>query len=202
MRFCENLLVGASLTLALSSGYALAQQPSQGSPASPARQQTTSPQKTKPATPKSPKVWTDDDIGSVRTPADDYLDQERAQAEQAAAANAAAGKQAQEAAAKPASRTDAPPALSNPKSVESADKMIAWEQRDLDAQKETLNQLQKQLQTAPDSAKPNLQDQIQKSMRLISETQKEKDALEAQKQDLQKKAASSKSVSGQSQSQN
>lgn len=152
-----------------------------------------SPEKPKPAA-KSTKVWTEDDISSVRTPADDYMDVERAQT---AAAAANQPKPAATNSAKP----DQPPLLSNPKTVDSADKMIAWEQRDIDSQQEYLQKLQSQLATAPDDQKAHIQAWIDQEIKTIADTKKEQAGLVAQKKDLEKKAAAASDGSKQPQSQ-
>src|SRR5579864_7451995 len=77
--------------------------------------QTAAPQKqeAKSTPAKRAKVWTADDLSSLRSPADVYTQEKEAQAaEDAAAAKQAAT--AKQAAAGPA-KHDAPPLLSNPK---------------------------------------------------------------------------------------
>lgn len=154
-----------------------------------------SPEKPKPAA-KSPRVWTEDDISSVRTPADDYMDVVRAQT-----ASAAATANQPKPAATNAAKPDQPPLLSNPKSVDSADKMIAWEQRDIDSQQEYLQKLQSQLATAPDDQKAHIQAWIDQEIKTIADTKKEQAGLVAQKKDLEKKAAAASDGSKQPQSQ-
>lgn len=197
MNYSRSGLLGAGLMLALCTGSAWAQQASQSS-AAPAAQQKASPdQKTKPATAKSAKVWTEDDIASVRTPADDFMDQARAQASEAAAA----AKQPQRAAAKPAQQAGAPPALSNPKNAEDADKMIAWEQKDVNAQQQFIDQLKQQLDAAPADQKERLQKQLQDHIDNLAVTQKELQAVQTQKDALQKKSAPNGGSAQQPQSQ-
>ncbi len=156
----------------------------QGEPQKPAR-----PAQKKPAT-KTRKVWTNEEVGSLRTPADDYLEVKQAQ-EEAAAKQAATP--APRAAAKPANAAH-PPLLSNPKAVEDADRMIAWEQRDIDAQTEDLARLRKQLEEAPASDKERLQKLIEQHTRILAETRKEQEGLKAQRAELQKKPAAAKSA--------
>ena len=74
---------------------------------------------------KARKVWTDEDVSSLQTPADAYLEKKQAQ-DEAAARQAAASQQP--VAAKSANTAHLP-LLSNPKTVEDADRMIAWEDR-------------------------------------------------------------------------
>src|SRR5882672_970950 len=119
----------------------------------------------KPA-PKPHKVWTDDEIGSLRSPANSYMD---------ANYNQAAGTpdSEQPAAAKPRPHAAAP-ALSNPKTVDDADKMIAWEKRDVDAQTEYVERLKKELR---------------ERIQILADTRGEMETLVGQKKELQKKAA-------------
>ena len=88
-----------------------------------------------PQAPQKPKVWTDDNIKSLRTPADDYeiQEQKRRQAQQAAAAKSAAAAAAQAAAA-------LGPA---PKTAQQADSMIASKKRDLTEQQQYLQKVRK-----------------------------------------------------------
>jgi hypothetical protein len=136
----------------------------------------------KPAAPKKPhKVWTEDSVSSLRTPADDYLDQKEA------AAEAAADKQ--EKSPKPQAPASAPPALSNPKSTKDADRMIAWEERDLAAQQEHVDNLRSQLQEAPVEDRDRLQKLLVQRMQIVEQVKKERDDLLTQKKSLEKKAS-------------
>jgi hypothetical protein len=134
---------------------------------------------------KAPKVWTEDNLGSVRTASDNYLDQ-KAAAEAAAAAKTAV-KQEQTATPKPTVGGKA--ALANPKSSADADKMIAWEERDLDAQQEFVNKLRTDLQTASPEEKERIQKQIDKRLQIIEEVKQERNSLLSQKKAMEKKAA-------------
>jgi hypothetical protein len=140
---------------------------------------------------KKVKMWTNDNIGSVLAPSDVYQQQESEKQKEAREANAAADKaaEAQKTAAKTDKTPSAPPALSNPKTVDSADGMIAWEQRDIDAQEQFVERLQKELETAPESQQAHIRARIQERMRAIESTKKEQQGLEAQKAALEKKAA-------------
>jgi hypothetical protein len=139
---------------------------------------------------KKPKVWTEDNISSVRSPADNYVDEEQAQA-----ALRAEAKKAATAPATPAkeAKLSAPPALSNPKTVDSADKMIAWEDRDIAAQTEFVAKLQAELAQAPPGDQQRLQNLIRERQKIVADTQAERQALVDQKKDLEKKAATPKS---------
>ncbi len=139
---------------------------------------------------KARKVWSNDDLTSLRSPADVYLRKKEAQ-DEAAAKQAAASQQP--AAAKPVSPSRAP-LLSNPKTVEDADRMIAWEKRDIDAQQEFVDRLRKQLEEAPPEDKERLQKLIQERIQVVADTRKEMEGLVAQKKGLEKKPAPGKTT--------
>ncbi len=135
------------------------------------------------------KVWTDDELPSLRKPADTYIEIEDAQKVEAASKQAASAQQAA-APSKPALHA-APPKLSNPKTVQDADNMIAWEQRDIDSQQEYVGRLQQELAAAPSDQKERLQNLIQERTQIIADTRQEQAGLIAQKKALQKKPAPS-----------
>lgn len=137
------------------------------------------------AAPKKPhKVWTEDNVTSLRTPADNYLDEKNAAVEATAAAAAK-----QEKTSKPQALSSAPPALSNPKSTADADRMIAWEERDIAAQEENVDRLRTQLQEAPPEDRDRLQKVLMEKVRTVEAVKKERDDLLKQKKSLEKKAA-------------
>ena len=138
--------------------------------------------------PKKHKVWTDDEVSTLRTPADDYVEQKQAAESAAAAAVAAAAEQAK---SKPKSeKVVAPPRLSNPKSPEDADRMIAWENRDVDAQTEYVDKLRTQLEQASPGDRDKLEKSLVARIQIVEDTKKERDALVAQKKELEKKSSS------------
>jgi hypothetical protein len=166
--------------LALAGPPAFAQDPAQGTP----KQQEK-------AAPK-PKVWTNDNIGTVLSPSDVYLEQQKQkqeEAQEAAEKKTAAAPKPTNAAPKVPT---ASPVLSNPKTVDSANSMIAWEQRDIDAQQQFVDRLQQELEDAPDSEQQHIRDRIAERTRAIESTKKEMQGLEAQKDALEKKAAADK----------
>jgi hypothetical protein len=142
--------------------------------------------------PKKHKVWTDDEVSTLRTPADDYVEQKQAAEAANATAAAAAAAAAELAKSKPKSEkhVGGPAALSNPKSPDDADRMIAWENRDIDAQQELLDKLRTQLQEASPEDRGQLEKNLAKHIDMLEQTKKERDALTVQKTDLEKKAAS------------
>jgi len=145
------------------------------------------------AAPKKPhKVWTDDDVTLVRTDADKFLDQKEAAAKAAAATTTAVAKQ--EKSSKPQEHVGAPPVLSNPKSVDDADRMVAWEDRDLAAQQEFVDKLRTQLQQASPEDRDRIQKQLDERLKIVEEVKKERDSLLTQKTTIEKKAAANAST--------
>lgn len=169
------MLLGLAISLG---GLAAAQDTSANSTQSSSAEKKTPSRKPK-------KTWTDDDVTALRSPADNYKDAQQAQ-KAAAAANTTAAAQPAAASEQPHGR---PPALSNPKTVDSADKMIAWEDSDLAAQQDFLDRLNTQLESASLDEREALQKKIADRERIIAETRKERDVLVSQKKDLEKKAA-------------
>jgi len=138
---------------------------------------------------KAHKVWTEDEVSTLRTPEDNYVEQKQAAEAAVAAANAAA---AQLAKSKPKTEkhVGGPPALSNPKSPDDADRMIAWENRDVDAQQELIETLRTQLEQASPEDREKLEKNLTKHVQMLEGTKKERDALMTQKKELEKKAGS------------
>jgi len=148
--------------------------------------------KVSPAKPKK-KTWTDDDLTALHSPADSERDQKQAPAQDAGDASAQGTSAFNE------PRRDKPPMLSDPKTTESADKMIAWEDRDIAAQEEFVARLKTQLETAAPEDRDHLQNLIIERQKIIADTRKERDGLIAQKRVLEKKkAANSTSAEAQS----
>jgi hypothetical protein len=147
------------------------------------------PAKDSSAAPKKHKVWTDDEVSTLRTPEDNYIEQKQA-AEAAAAAAAAAAAQQAKSTPKSEKHVGAAPALSNPKSPQDADRMIAWESRDVDAQQEFIDKERTQVEQAGPENREALEKDLAKHLTMLENTKKERDALAAQKKELEKKAAS------------
>lgn len=136
------------------------------------------------------KVWTDDNIDSVRTPADDYqIQQEQQREAQQAVAQENAKTAAVEAAAK------AGPA---PKTVKQADSMIAAKKQTLADQQQYLQRVQKDLNNPNNSAF----DQMRLNWRLKShtataqQTQAQLKQLEDERAALAKQEAAEKAAVG------
>jgi hypothetical protein len=134
--------------------------------------------------PKKHKVWTDDEVSTLRTPADDYVEQKQA----AEAATAAAAAEMAKSKPKTEKAVAGPPRLSNPKSPEDADDMIAWENRDVDAQTEYVDKLRTQLEQASPEEREQLEKKLTQRMQIVEDIKKERDGLVAQKKELEKKA--------------
>lgn len=125
--------------------------------------------------PKKPKVWTNDDVGSLRSPADVYAQDEQKDAQQATPKQTA-----------PSQGDAVQPAVPKPTTVHEADDLIARQKSDLVAAKGYVEDLKNQINdpTLSDKAKERLEwrlksrsltvDQIQTN---LTELQKDRDAL-------------------------
>ena len=144
---------------------------------------------------KPKKTWTEDDVAALHSPADSYKDQKQAQVQGAGdvAKNPASAQETTSALKEPP--RDKPPLLSDPKTVEAADKMIAWEDRDIAAQEEFVARLKTQLETAAPQDRDHLENLIVERQKIILDTRKERDGLIAQKKTLEKKQAANSSSS-------
>lgn len=104
---------------------------------------------------KTGKVWTNEELVSLRTPADIYLMEKEAQ-EEAAAKAAAEEAAAQEAdAAKPAGTT-----VPLPATVEETQKLIKDKQEQISDEQSNLDRMTKELPDAPEDQKPAMQKEI------------------------------------------
>jgi hypothetical protein len=176
-----------------------AQEPAKSSEekATPARQQ-------KPAA-KPHKVWTDDDLGSLRRSGGLAISSTAAPGNGGASGSGAAPEaitSAAESAKTPAKQAgsskavpkDHPPLLSNPKTPADAEGMIAWEQRDIDSQQEYVDRLQTELEQAPPEKQEHLQRLIAERQQILADTRTEQQQLMAQKKTLERKSAGSDNV--------
>jgi hypothetical protein len=144
--------------------------------------------KDSPSAPKKHRVWTDDEVSTLRTPADDYVEQKQA-ADAATASAAAAAAEMAKSKSKSEKVVKGPPRLTNPKSPEDADHMIAWENRDVDAQQEYVEKLRTQLEQAAPEERERLEQKLTQRIQIVEDTKKERDALLTQKKQLEKKAS-------------
>ncbi len=181
----STILTSATL-FAASLTYAQDAPKQSGQSASSARQQK--------AASKPRKVWTDDDLGSIRRRGDITVaaaqNPQMPVSADAAAAPAAAPAAKTSAASQPAGKA----ALSNPKTAEEADGMIAWEQRDINSQQEYVDRVQEQLDRAPADQKEHFQKILAERQQILADTRREQQQLIAQKKTLQKKSESGSSV--------
>jgi dipeptidyl aminopeptidase/acylaminoacyl peptidase len=138
---------------------------------------------------KPHKVWTEDDLGSIRRRGDVTV---------AAAQNATIPASAEAAPAPTPAATSSSTAqatgkkaLSNPKTAEEADSMIAWEQRDINSQQEYVDRVQEQLDQAPADQKEHFQKLLAERQQILADVRREQQQLIAQKKQLQKKSGDS-----------
>jgi len=177
--FVTTILASAAI-LGLSSA-ALAQSDSQ--------KRTTPAKQDKPA-PKVHKVWTNDEVGTLRTPADAYAEAKDRQAGQGAASQQPdAGNQTS--ASKQPQKGVPPPTLTNPKSLADADKMIAWENPDIAAQEEVLEKLKQDIEQATADQKERLTKLLQQRTQVLANTRNELRNLETKKKELARPPAPS-----------
>jgi flagellar motility protein MotE (MotC chaperone) len=160
--------------------------------AKPAGQKSSSAAQQK-TTSKPRKVWTDDDLGSLRREGSITVAAAQTPTIPVSpdAAPAPAPKQTQ--AGKPSVPGKAA-ALSNPKTTEEADGMIAWEQRDIDSQQQDVDRVQQQVDQASPDQKERLQKVLAERQQVLADTRREQQDLIAQKKLLQKKSSADTSV--------
>ena len=179
MRMNNSLFLGTILATAAALGLsapAFAQSNSQ--------KKTPPAKQTKPA-PKAHKVWTDDEVGSLRSPADAYAEASERQNAQAADAQQP-GTANQTSTSREAQKGVPPPTLTNPKSLEEADKMIAWENRDIAAQEEFLDKLKQEINEAPADQKERLTKLLAQRTQVLASTRNELKNLQTKKRELAK----------------
>ncbi len=159
-----------------------------GAQDTPPASQITAPEKpaAKPDVKKTRKTWTNDDLASLRSLADIYTEEKEAQAAEAARLAKQATEAKQAGTAKPSTPAGPPPALSKPKTRDDADNMIAWEDRDIEAQQEYIDRLRKELHEAPADQKERLQKMLQEHIQILEDTRKEREALLEKKKEFEK----------------
>lgn len=185
MRYLTLFAAVVVAAIALTGSSALAQAPAQ----QPVQAPQTVP-KEQPQAPKKSKVWTDDNISSVRSSSDVYQDeQEREKAPQQTSAP-------QQGATTAKNATDDAWPIPQAKTAKEADDLIASDKKNLQEQQEYIQQTEKELATAPDSEKKRLQWRIQSRGDMASRLQRDISALEKQKTELSKPPSSPNSNSG------
>ncbi|MGC1414965.1 MAG: hypothetical protein WA817_06780 [Candidatus Acidiferrum sp.] len=123
---------------------------------------------------KRRKVWTNDDVVDIRTPADNY--EMEIEAKKAADAKAAAKETAIRAAIK--SEKQPPLDIKLPATVEQTDKLITDTQSDIQEETVILDKLRQELQDAPAEEKPQKQKEIDHLNGLLETSQRDLRALE------------------------
>lgn len=131
---------------------------------------------------KSHKIWTEDDVASLRTPADQYAEEKAAQEEAAAEAETSTTAKPT---GQPVSRPSHKP-LVDPKNPEEADDMIAWENRDIDAQTDYIRQMQEKAASTTGAEREHYLAEKARMEGVLAQTQKELKILKAQKAELEK----------------
>ena len=179
MRMKNSFLLSAILATAAALGLS-----------APSFAQSNSQKKTAPAkqakpAPKAHKVWTDEEVGSLRSPADAYAEASERQNAQAGDAQQP-GTANQTSTPAQAQKGVPPPTLTNPKSLEEADKMIAWENRDIAAQEEFLDRLKQQINEAPEGQKERLTKLLAQRTQVLANTRNELKNLQTKKRELAK----------------
>ncbi len=132
---------------------------------------------------KRRKVWTNDDVVEIRTPADNY--EMEMEAKKASDAKAAAKEAAIRAAIK--SEKQPPLDIKLPATVEQTDKMIKDTQSDIQEETVILDKLHQELQDAPAEEKPQKQKEIDHLNGLLETSQRDARALQDHLQTLRGK---------------
>jgi hypothetical protein len=150
--------------------------------------------------PKPHKVWTDDNIGGSSGGVTVAAASNPSANAQPAATSPDAAAAPDQAAAKTDAGTaqakvvGAAPVLSNPKSTEEADKMIAWENRDIDAQQEGLDKLRAQIADAPQEQRDRLEKLYDQRAKVLIDTKNELKNLQEKKKTLENPSQASASA--------
>ena len=155
---------------------------------------TTSTQSQKPA-PKPRKVWTEDNLSTVRTQADLYIEAKDRQSTAAASATASVQTPAEKQPAGNSQKPNTAP-LAHAKSAEDADAKIEWEKKDIQGQEEYLTRMQGELEQASPERKEHIQKLIEQHKQILADTQKELQGLQEQKKDFQKNPAGQTAPAG------
>jgi hypothetical protein len=164
-------LAGAAVIL-MTAALARAQNSRSSPPPPPAPEQ---PAPEKPAL-EPHKVWTNDDVVALRSPADEYLLQKEAQA---AAEALAKQRAAATLVPQPSHETK-----QQPSSVEEAEQVIAHSLEDIQDQQATLERLSKDLDESPEDQKSARKKEIERRTAVLQESRKELKALQDRRDDL------------------
>lgn len=169
----------ATLGLLILTCPAAAQQPTQPPPAAPA--------KPAPAKPKPKKVWTNDEVTTLRSPSDEYEEAKRKQAEE----DAKAKQKADTDKATPVAddKKEDKPKDFLPKTVEDAEKLIAAKQYEIGQQYEAVDLVKAELaQATTDAARAAIQKKIDALNATLEEAVAEMKAIDGRLKELKAKA--------------
>ena len=155
---------------------------------------TTSAQSQKPAA-KPHKVWTEDNLSTVRTQADNYIEAKDRQSTTAVNATASVQTAAEKQPAGNSQKPNTAP-LAHAKSAQDADFKIEWEKKDIQGQEEYLARMQGELEQASPEQKEHIQKLIEQHKQILADTQKELQGLQEQKKDFQKNPAAQTAPAG------
>lgn len=133
---------------------------------------------------KRRKVWTNDEVVSLRTPADDY--QVEKEAKEAADAKAAAKEAAIRAALK--SEKEPPPDIKLPATPEETEKMLKDTQDDIQEEMVILDKLRKELLDAPTEQQVDKQNEIDRLTASLRPLRRDAKALQDHLQTLRGKS--------------
>lgn len=144
------------------------------------------PSKTEPAKPKAKRVWTNEDVGTLRKPVDEFEDAKRKQAEEEAAKQKAdATKPAQQT---PGEKPAPKPEDFLPKTVEEAEKTLAAKQYEIEMQYEAIELVKKeQAQATTDESRAAFQKRIDTLTATLEEAIGEMRAVDARMKELKSK---------------
>jgi hypothetical protein len=146
-------------------------------PPTPPENAQPAPQPTSPAA-KQKKVWTEEDVISLRTPADNYQVEKEAK-------EAAAKEAALRAAAKPLKQPTLDPKL--PATAEETEKKLKETQLYIQEETDALDKLHKDLQDVPTEQQAQKQEEIDRVNRLLEASQRDLKALQEHLQTFQEK---------------
>lgn len=147
--------------------------------------QTTTGQAAPKKAPKKSKVWTDDNIDSLRSPADVYQMQQEEEKEQAEASKQPVANQAGPQSSAQRGMYPVPVV----KTAQQADEIIASDQQNIKEQQDSIKQTEQELATAPDSYKDRLNWRLNSRKAAIARLQAQIAGLQKQKDALQTKTS-------------
>lgn len=143
------------------------------------------PTKSPPAKPKAKRVWTNDDVGTLRKPVDEYEDAKRKQADEEAAKKAEAAKTAAET---PGEKPAPKPEDFLPKTVEEGEKRVAAKQYEIEMQYEAIELVKKeQAEATTEESRAAFQKRIDTLTATLEEAIGELRATDARLKELKSK---------------